>query len=48
MMVSAAFNAGGVYESSENRWHLKTHGDHLDRAAKWYGDACAVLAAARG
>ena len=47
IVVSAVFNAGGKRQSSENRWHLSTHGDHLDRAAKWYGDACAVVAAAR-
>jgi peptidoglycan LD-endopeptidase CwlK len=48
VMVSATFNAGGIYESSQNRWHLRTYGDHLDRAAEWYGDACAVVAATRG
>lgn len=46
--VSAAFNAGGIYESDKNRWRLKTYGDHLDRAAKWYGDACAVVGPLRG
>ncbi|MFO8090180.1 MAG: D-alanyl-D-alanine carboxypeptidase family protein [Desulfatiglandaceae bacterium] len=43
ILVSAAYNAGGVYKSSKNPWCLRTYGDHLDRAAKWYGDACAVL-----
>ena len=43
ILVSAAYNAGGVYKSSKNPWCLRTHGDHLDRTAKWYGDACAVL-----
>ena len=44
ILVAACFNAGGVYESSANAWHLRTTNDHLDRAARWYGDACAVLA----
>lgn len=43
ILVAAAYNAGGLYENHENPWHLRTYGDHLDRAAKWYGDACAVL-----
>ena len=43
ILVSAAYNAGGVYKSSKNAWCLRTYGDHLDRAAKWYGDACATL-----
>jgi peptidoglycan L-alanyl-D-glutamate endopeptidase CwlK len=43
ILVSAAYNAGGVYKSSKNPWRLRTYGDHLDRAAKWYGDACATL-----
>lgn len=47
--VAAAYNAGGLYralpgESSlGNAWHLRTYGEHLDRAAAWYGDAAAVL-----
>lgn len=44
ILVAAAYNAGGVYESSANPWRLRSHGNHLDRAARWYGDACAVLA----
>ncbi|TCM51065.1 peptidase M23-like protein [Rhizobium sp. PP-F2F-G48] len=43
ILVAAAFNAGGLYQSNGNAWHLKSHGDHLDRAAQWYGDACQVL-----
>jgi peptidoglycan L-alanyl-D-glutamate endopeptidase CwlK len=43
ILVSAAYNAGGLYKSTKNAWSLKTTGDHLDRAARWYGDACAVL-----
>ncbi|MBF0584063.1 MAG: hypothetical protein HQL80_07490 [Magnetococcales bacterium] len=46
VLVAAAFNAGGIYRSTGNPWHLASHGDHLDRAAAWYGDACAVLQAA--
>lgn len=44
ILVAAAFNAGGLYKTTANPWHLRSHGDHLDRAAKYYGDACAVLA----
>lgn len=47
ILVAAAFNSGGIRQSSENRWRLKSYGNHLDRAARWYGDACAVLAEAR-
>lgn len=43
ILVAAAFNAGGLYQSNGNAWHLKSYGDHLDRAAQWYGDACQVL-----
>lgn len=49
ILVSAAYNAGGVYEAPPasrygNPWRIRTYGNHLDRAAAWYGDACAVLA----
>jgi peptidoglycan L-alanyl-D-glutamate endopeptidase CwlK len=43
ILVAAAYNAGGLYESRANPWHLRSHADHLTRAARWYGDACAVL-----
>jgi len=43
ILVAAAYNAGGIYESQQNDWKLRSTGDHLDRAAKWYGDALAVL-----
>jgi peptidoglycan LD-endopeptidase CwlK len=43
ILVAAAYNAGSLRVSGDNAWHLASHGDHLDRAAKWYGDACAVL-----
>jgi peptidoglycan L-alanyl-D-glutamate endopeptidase CwlK len=43
ILVAAAYNSGGIYKSTKNPWYLRSHGDHLDRAAKWYGDACAVL-----
>lgn len=42
MLLSAAYNAGGVY-ASQNSWGVRCHGDHLDRAAKWFGDACRLL-----
>ncbi len=43
LLVAAAYNAGGLYPSSQNRWRIRSHGNHLDRAAEWYGDACFVL-----
>ena len=43
ILVAATYNAGGLYKNAQNRWHLRSTGDHLDRAASWYGDACAVL-----
>ncbi|WP_295879953.1 D-Ala-D-Ala carboxypeptidase family metallohydrolase [uncultured Thiohalocapsa sp.] len=43
ILVAAAFNAGGLYSTNDNPWHLRTYGDHLDRAAGFYGDACAIL-----
>ena len=43
LIVAAAYNAGGIYPSSENRWRIKSYGNHIDRAAEWYGDACFVL-----
>ena len=43
ILVAAAYNAGGVYESDANTWRIRSSGNHLDRAARWYGDACQVL-----
>jgi len=43
ILVSACYNAGGLYYSSQNHWHLRSYGNHLDRAAKWFGDACFVV-----
>ncbi len=43
ILTAAAYNAGSLRESGSNPWRLHSHGDHLDRAARWYGDACAVL-----
>jgi peptidoglycan LD-endopeptidase CwlK len=48
ILVAAAYNAGGLYKIGANKWHLRTAGNHLDRAAQWFGDACAVLKEARG
>lgn len=42
ILVAAAYNAGGIYPGAAP-WGLRAHGNHLDRAAEWYGDACAVL-----
>ncbi len=43
IFVAAAYNTGGLYGSATSPWGLKAYGDHLDRAAKWYGDAAALL-----
>ncbi|NRB18025.1 MAG: D-alanyl-D-alanine carboxypeptidase family protein [Rhodobacteraceae bacterium] len=40
VLVSAAYNAGSVRTSGTNSWHIRSHGDHIDRAIKWFGDAC--------
>lgn len=47
ILLAAAYNAGGLYESDLNEWHLRSTHDHLDRAAAWFGDACFVLNAFR-
>lgn len=43
ILVAASYNAGSIRKSGANRWHLRSYGNHLDRAAAWYGDACALL-----
>lgn len=43
LLVAAAYNAGGLYPTSENHWRIRSSGNHLDRAAEWYGDATHVL-----
>ena len=49
ILVAAAYNSGRVKVVTDpeskyfNRWHLKSWGNHLDRAANWFGDACFVL-----
>lgn len=44
VLVSAAYNAGSLRKTTNNPWGLVCFGDHLERAVKWYGDACAVMA----
>lgn len=43
ILVAACYNAGGLYASDHSPWGLRVNDNHLDRAAEWYGDACAVL-----
>lgn len=43
ILVAAAYNAGSLRPFSGNHWRLECYGNHIDRAAQWYGDACAVL-----
>jgi peptidoglycan L-alanyl-D-glutamate endopeptidase CwlK len=45
VLVAAAYNAGSLRASGTNLWGIHAHGDHLDRACRWFGDACEVLAA---
>jgi peptidoglycan L-alanyl-D-glutamate endopeptidase CwlK len=40
LLVAASYNAGSLRPSSTNLWRIQCTGDHLDRAAFWYGDAC--------
>jgi soluble lytic murein transglycosylase-like protein len=44
ILTAAAYNAGGLYEmrpgKDDNRFHLRSTGDHLERAIRWYGDVC--------
>lgn len=53
ILIAANYNAGGLYDASNpqsryhNPWHLRTYGNHLDRAAEWFGDACVVIAELR-
>jgi peptidoglycan L-alanyl-D-glutamate endopeptidase CwlK len=53
ILVSAIFNAGGIYDASNpnsryfNRWHIRSYGNHLDRASRWFGDACYVVSSLR-
>jgi peptidoglycan L-alanyl-D-glutamate endopeptidase CwlK len=47
ILVAACYNRGRLAQSTSNPWNLAVTNDHLDRAAGWYGDACAVLGALR-
>jgi len=47
ILVAAAYNAGSIRQDSRNPWRLKTFGEHLNRSAEWFGDACALLAKLR-
>ncbi|MFA6044179.1 MAG: hypothetical protein WC718_04285 [Phycisphaerales bacterium] len=49
VLVAAAYNAGSIRDARTqprfaSRWNIVAYGNHLDRAAAWYGDACAVVA----
>ena len=43
ILVAACYNHGSLAASGDNPWGLFTHGDHLNRASEWFGDACAVI-----
>lgn len=42
ILASAGYNAGGLYFSNANRWRLRSTDGHLDRSARYFGDACFV------
>lgn len=45
ILAAAAYNAGGIYEprpQDDNRFRLRSTGDHLERMIRWYGDVCFV------
>ncbi len=51
ILCAATYNAGGVYDASQtttkdfvNPWHIRSFRNHLDRAARWYGDSLEALA----
>lgn len=50
ILVAARYNRGSLQKTQpkpDNPWGLVTTGDHLNRAAAWFGDACAVLSLLR-
>lgn len=48
VLVAAAYNSGSLRASGTNLWRLQFHGDHVDRACNWFGDACSVMELYRG
>lgn len=45
ILTASCYNAGGLYKSrpqDNNRFNLRTTGDHLERMIRWYGDCCFV------
>jgi len=34
--VAACYNAGGLYYSKDNKWHLKSYSNHIDRFVRFY------------
>ena len=44
ILVAASYNAGSIRASGTSAWRIHAHGDHLDRSAAWFGDACAAFA----
>jgi len=50
ILLAATYNHGSIgrtVPTQDNPWGLITAGDHLNRSAAWFGDACAVLATLR-
>jgi len=46
MLLQAAYNAGGIYKSTKNEWHLRTFSpDRTERFAQWHNDALSVESA---
>ncbi len=44
-LVAAAYNAGSLRRSDENRWKLRSTGGHIDRFCLFFNDACFVAEA---
>jgi len=44
ILAAAGYNAGSLVYSPANRWRLRSTEGHLDRSARYFGDACAVAA----
>lgn len=48
ILSAASYNAGGLYQArpqDNNRFNLRSTGDHLERMIRWYGDVCFVAKA---
>lgn len=44
VLAASKYNAGSLRASDKNRFGLRSHGTHLDRFTKFFGDAVAFIA----